>query len=74
MPWPTDCKPRRSVRPPEGLPILLENEIEAETRRRLAGRHVELAAVKARLVAEQATARAEAECAKLEAGVSTATP
>jgi regulator of protease activity HflC (stomatin/prohibitin superfamily) len=64
----------------------LETEIEAETRRRLAGRHVELAgvtleslklppeivaAVKARLVAEQsmATAKAEAERAKLEAGV-----
>jgi regulator of protease activity HflC (stomatin/prohibitin superfamily) len=65
---------------------LLENEIEAATRRRLAGRHIELAAVtlervqlppevvaavKARVVAEEesATAKAEAERAKLEAGV-----
>ena len=63
---------------------VLENEIEAETRRRLVGRHVELAgvtleslklppelvaAVKAHLVAEQATltAKAEAERTKLEA-------
>jgi regulator of protease activity HflC (stomatin/prohibitin superfamily) len=69
----------------------LENEIEAETRRRLAGRHIELAgvtlervqlppelvaAVKARLVAEQATAtaKAESERAKLEAGVQAGGP